>query len=202
LKTLNAAKEKADTKEKELTNAEDQLSNPESAEEANKQKLEALLHEAQEHRDLKADLESQLQKIQGPHRAKERELESTRLKLEKADNKVASARRSLQNAREQMIERAGAAESEGARRAALLKQKEDELVIAQHKVQELTQAVSMSLRSYEAIEPQVSDAKNRTRSISNQLWGIRTTINELDRSSGESLAVWGKNVTRVAKLVR
>jgi chromosome segregation ATPase len=194
--------EKATKKEIEYTEAERQLSNPTTVEEEKKSKLDELLAEAQEHRALKADLEDELLKLQVPYRAKERELQSIQQKREKGEKKLANARRSLQKARDQIMERAGAAESEGARRAQLLKRTEDDLAVAQQQVHELTQAVSTSYRSYESIEPRVHDARSKTRSVFNQLKGIRATINELDKSSGESLAIWGKNVTKVYKLVR
>jgi DNA repair exonuclease SbcCD ATPase subunit len=198
---MTTFKEKAAKKEQELSQAEESLSNPSNEHEQKQQRLDSLLEEAQQQESLKNDLQKQLQLAQTPYKAASRELESLKREQTRVDKQLTAARKRLQTARDQIIEQAGAAHSEEARRTALLKKTEEDLVIAQEKVPSLRQTVTLALRSYEELEPHVLDSRNKVKKLSNQIHGVGVTIRELGSKSGDSAVVWGRNVPKVQKMV-
>jgi chromosome segregation ATPase len=198
---MTAFQEKAAKKEQELSQAEESLGMPSNAEEEKRERMDALLSEAQKQAALKRNLEEKLQKAQLPYKTAEREIQALKREKARADKRLKAARQCLQKARDQIMEQAGSSQSEEARRTAILKQTEEDLAVARDKVNELKQAVSSALRCYEELEPHVQDAKSKTKRLSNQLKGIDCTIKELESSSGDSLAMWGRNVAKVCQLV-
>jgi peptidoglycan hydrolase CwlO-like protein len=87
-------------------------------------------------------------------------------------------------------------------RTALLQKTEEELEQARAKVNEMRQAVSSALRSYEELEPHVADAKGGVERVSRQLHAAKGTIQELENSANDSLAILGQRVSKVHQMVR
>lgn len=199
--SMKTFQEKAALKEQELSQAEESLGNPNAEEEEKQERMNELLEEANKQSDLKRELEEKLHQAQVPFKATERRIQALKREQAGAIKRLAAARQCLQKARDQIMEQAGSAQSEEAQRTALLKQTEEALASARDLVNSLKQAVSSALRSYEELEPHVQDAKSKTKAVFNQLNGARSTIKALESSTGESLAIWGRNVAKVCKLV-
>jgi chromosome segregation ATPase len=83
----------------------------------------------------------------------------------------------------------------------LLQKTEEELEQARGKVNELKQEVSTALRSYEELEPHVADAKQKLERASKQFHAAQSTIQALESSSNDSLAILGRNVSTVHQMV-
>lgn len=182
--------------------AEDALTNPGEENETKKARIEALLKEAQEQMELKHELEIQLKNNFGPIKQIERELESIRKRQNAAKKQLDVAQQSLQEARDLIIAKADSAESEEARRAALLKKTEEDLSIARGKVDDLKQTQTTCYRKYEELEPHLLDAQSKIKGIEFQLTALSNKRRSLESSTGNLLTILGPRVERVARLVR
>jgi len=177
------------------------MSNPEEDEQANKAKIQELVKEAQEQADLRQELHKELKEGTVPLKQIERQLAQLNKQQKAAAKQLKAARQRLQEARDQIIANADSAESEEARRTALLKQTEEELGAARANVDELKQRQTNMLRKYEEIEPHVQDATSKINGIKSQLSSISNTLRTLSSSTGDSLAILGPRVSKVAQLV-
>jgi len=193
--------QKAEKYQTELTQAEESMSNPEEDEQANKAKIQELVKEAQEQADLRQELHKELKEGTVPLKQIERQLAQLNKQQKAAAKQLKAARQRLQEARDQIIANADSAESEEARRTALLKQTEEELGAARANVDELKQRQTNMLRKYEEIEPHVQDATSKINGIKSQLSSISNTLRTLSSSTGDSLAILGPRVSKVAQLV-
>lgn len=164
--------------------------------------MDQLLEEAQSQAQLKRELEEELKEAMGPYKEVERKLSHVKKSQSSASTQLNKAKQSLQEARDQIMANADSAESEEARRTALLKKSEEELAAAREKVDGLKQDQSNWLRSYEEIEPHVRDAKSKVDHFNRQLQGVQQKLRSLRSSSGrDSLALLGPRVAAVTQLV-
>ena len=164
--------------------------------------MDQLLEEAQSQAQLKRELEEELKEATGPYKEVERKLSHVKKTQNAASSQLKKAKQSLQEARDQIMAKADSAESEEARRTALLKKSEEELAASRERVDGLKQDQSKWLRSYEEIEPHVHDAKSKVEQLNKQLQGVQHTLRSLQSSSGrDSLALLGPRVAAVAQLV-
>jgi len=196
---------KFDTKAKkivdDLTQAEASLDSPEEEEQSNREKIDALLKEAQEQMDLKNELETQLKTEHAPLKQLDREISQLKKQHKFAKKELDAAKRRLQEARDQIIANAESAESEEARRTALLKKTEEELAAARGNVDTLKQEISKYYRAYEELEPSVHEAQAKINGLKSQLSGVQNTLRSLSSSTGDSLAILGPRVSKVVQLV-
>lgn len=184
-----------------LTQAEASLSSPEEEEKSNREKIDALLKEAQEQMDLKTELEKQLKTEHTPLKQLDREISQLKKQQKYAAKELDAAKQRLQAARDQIIANADSAESEEARRTALLKKTEEELAEARGKVDSLKQEISKHYRAYEELEPSVHEAQSKINGLKGQLSGVQNTLRTLSSSTGDSLAILGHRVSKVVQLV-
>jgi chromosome segregation ATPase len=201
MESLKKFQEKAGRYETELSQAEEALSSPSNEQEEKKKHHEALLEEAQNQTALRRELEEQLKQAHAPCKQIDRQLKALSRDTKSAVKTLAAAKKRLQEARDQILAQAGSAQSEEARRTAILKRTEEELAEARSKVDELRQTQSKYLRAYEEVEPHVLDARSKVSQVSNQLNGVNASIRELESASGDSLAVFGRNVPKLHQLV-
>ena len=199
------AKEKFEAKAhkclEDLTQAEASLSSPEEEEESNRAKIDTLILEAREQMDLKNELETELKAAHAPLKQLDREISQLKRQQKVATDELKASQRRLQQARDQIIANADSAQSEEARRTALLRNTEEALAEARSKVDALKQETTQHYRAYEELEPSVVEATNKISSLKNQLSGVQNTLRTLSSSSGDSLAIAGPRVSRVAQLV-
>jgi len=108
----------------------------------------------------------------------------------------------LQEKRDEILARAGSAESEQARRTKRLDDAEKKLMAAKEKHAELKQAVTDSLRVYEELEPDVEQARNNVKDVGRKFFSIEAKIRELQESSHSgNLAMFGPRCPKVKQMV-
>lgn len=193
--------EKAKAKLAELQTAEENAKSPEEEVDSRKAALEALVQETQELVKNKDALTEQLVEAQAPYKDADRKLKSVKKRQRQAEKELKAAQQRLQDARDQILKNAESAESEEARRTELLKKTEEQLQEVRSQVDPLRQEQSNWYREFEEIEPHVMEARGRLETATHTLRGIEKTIRSLQSSSGNRLAVFGPNVTKLADLV-
>lgn len=198
---LNASKEKAEKKKQELTETEAASQEGDDVDNERRQRLEDLAKEAEESSALKQSLEQDLKRAAEPHKALERQLKLLKKEEEKADRSLVLAKQRLQNKRAENAAKAGSAESEQAKRNERLQGAEEKLATAKARHNELKQAVTNALEDYERVEPNVIDARHNVSQIENKLNGIKSKIQSLQSSSGNSFDVFGQRCAKVKRLV-
>jgi DNA repair exonuclease SbcCD ATPase subunit len=199
---MEKTQEKARQKEEELRQAEEAAGTPGNDGESKRNRVDQLLQEAQSQAQLKRGLEEELKEAMVPYKNAERNLGAVKKKQSSAAKQLKAAKQRLQEARDQIMSNADSAESEEARRTALLKKSEETLASARAKVDELKQDQSKWLRSYEEIEPHVRDSTSKVDRLKKQLQGVQHTLRSLQSSSGrDSLALLGPRVATVAQMV-
>ena len=185
----------------DVTQAEASLSSPEEEEQDNRAKMEKLIAEAQEQMNLQKELEMELKTSSAPLKQLDREITQLKRQQKVASEELKASQRRLQQARDQIIANADSAQSEEARRTARLKKAEEELSVARNKSDTLKQETITNLHAYEELEPSVREATSKINSLKSQLSGVQNTLRSLSSSNGDSLAILGPRVSKVAQLV-
>jgi chromosome segregation ATPase len=198
---LDTFKEKAEKKKQELTQAEAASQEGDDGDNERRNRLEDLAKEAEESSALKHSLEQELKRSVEPHKALERQLKMLKEEEVKADKSFLLAKKRLQAKRDEIASKAGSAESEQAKRNERLQAAEEKLATGKARHNELKQAVTDALQDYESVEPNVLDARNYVSQIENQLNGIKSKIQSLQSSSGNSFDVFGQRCAKVKKMV-
>ncbi len=198
---LDAFKERAEQKKQELTQAEAASQEGDDSDNERRKRLEDLAKEAEESSALKQSLEQDLKRAAEPHKALERQLKLLRKEEEKADKSLVLAKDRLQSKRDENAAKAGSAESEQAKRNDQLQRAEQKLATARARHNELKQAVTNALDDYERVEPNVLDARHNVSQLEHQLNGIKSKIQSLESSSGNSFDVFGPRCAKVKKSV-
>jgi structural maintenance of chromosomes protein 6 len=193
-------------KEEELQLAEEQVkgggtNGPEGA--SKRSQVDALLQEAQEQGRMKRSLEGELQQALQPWKQLEHDLRGIRKSQQAATTQLQRCKAALQQARDDVLQRADSQQSDEARRTAQLKQYEEELAAAQTQVDALKQTLAQWLRQYEEVEPHVRDAQAQVETTQRQVRGVQQTLRSLQQQTGggDTLALLGPRVAKVASLV-
>jgi chromosome segregation ATPase len=185
-----------------LTQAEEQAMAPDEVEQAKRNRLDELTSEAQEQTRTKEDLEADLKRAVEPQKAAERQMKLLQRAQKQAKNQLRQTTHRLQEKREEIIAKEGSAESEAAMRTQRLQEAESKYEAAQMKRDELKQATSDSFRKYEELEPDVHQAKQNCATAQTRLNAVEQRLRGLRSSTGNSLAMFGKNCSRVKQSVR
>lgn len=196
--------QKAEQKQQELSQAEDEANNTDGNEEEKnaKAKCEELQVEAENQAELKNRLEVDLKKAQQPVKAKKQELKNAHREQKDADKAVKRARNALKDARDEIAKQAGSAESEAARRTQMLKEAEEEVAERKDQFNANRQAVATTYRAFEEQQPIEEQAKSHTATKASQLSAVKHKLEDLKKSGGSSLAVFGPRCEKVHRLVR
>lgn len=205
LQKQNAFKEKVASRQLELSQAEEEASGANDADEEKRirEEMEELGKEAETQADLKRNLEVELKQVMVPFKSKERDVKSLKQEKDRAGKELQRAKKRLQETRAEIMEKAGSAESEEARRTALLTETEEALSNAREESNGLKQAQALAHREYEELGPEVEQAKQSTATKASHLSAVRHKLNDLKSSSaGNSFAIFGRKCANVHKLVR
>ena len=136
-----------------------------------------------------------------PQKALQRKLKTLKKEEKAADDGLRQAKAVLQEKRQEIMERAGSAESEQAQRTKEINDLEEQLNAATEKKSELKQAVTDCLQAYEEIEPHVQQAQHNLSAAERRLHAIQSRIRELESSNSSSLAMFGQRCGQVKKSV-
>jgi chromosome segregation ATPase len=174
---------------------------PDNKEQAKRTKLEELSSQkAQEQSRMKHDLEADVKHATEPQKAFNRKLKLLNRETKGAEVNLQSASKRLQDKREEILARAGSAQSEEARCTQRLKEAEDNSAKARQNYDENKQAVTDALREYDQLEPHVEQAIQNCKASKNRLNAVEDRIRGLGNSSSSSLAMFGQRcASRVKK---
>eukprot|EP00531_Pseudo-nitzschia_arenysensis_P017651 CAMPEP_0116143792 /NCGR_PEP_ID=MMETSP0329-20121206/15640_1 /TAXON_ID=697910 /ORGANISM="Pseudo-nitzschia arenysensis, Strain B593" /LENGTH=1209 /DNA_ID=CAMNT_0003639137 /DNA_START=160 /DNA_END=3789 /DNA_ORIENTATION=+ len=192
---------KAEKKKQELTQAEAISQSMNDPNEDRRDNLEALTNEATEMSDKKRDLEIELKEPQLRQKSTRRQIERMKDEERKIAASLLEANQRLQKKRDEIAAKAGSAQTDQARRNQRMQKAEETLNREKNRRNELKQAVTDSYNAYEEIEPEVHAAHQRVSQLQNQLRGIDSKIQSMQKSSGDSLHVFGHRCSSVKKLV-
>ena len=185
-----------------MTQAEQASQGQDDEEENKRNKLENLTREAKDQADMKKELEQELKLTKEPLKALKREKQFIDKEKATASSSLRKAVQRLKEKRDEIVARAGSAESEEARRALKLKELAERIEAANKKKAELKQAVTDSRRAYDELEPHVTQAKQNCDGAKNRLHAIESRIGSLQSSSSNSVAIFGSKCPKVKQSVR
>ena len=164
-------------------------------------RLETLAKEAEEMATTKKELEQDLKREKEPQKALARQFKLLKKEEERANRSLSEANQRLQAKRNEILEKAGSAESDEARRNQRLQAAETKLAEEKNRHSELRQAVTDALKSYEELEPEVLAARQAVSQLQGQLRGIDGKIRSMESSKGNSLDIFGPKCARVKQMV-
>lgn len=195
--------QKLQAKQLELTQAEEEVSgaNDDDEEARIRQEMDDLRKEATDQAELKRKLESERKLAIVPYKAKERDLKSLKKDKERANKELSRARERLQDARAEILAKAGSAESDEARRTSALADNERLLAEAQEATNRFKQAQATSYQDWEEFSAQVDQAIQVTATKRSQVKAVDHKLGELNSSSGNSLAIFGQKCVKMHQLV-
>ena len=189
-------------KKLELSQAEEALTSPDDDVDTKRVRIDELVKEAQEQTTLKQTLEANLKRAHVPQRARGEQLRRITADLSIAENTLDEAKRRLEEKRQDIITKAGSAESEAARRTERLKDTEDKLAKAREDYDSTKQAVANAYRAFEELSPQVDLTKQRVSEARRKCMAVEAKIRELESNSNSSVAMFGQRCSKVKQMVR
>lgn len=192
---------KREKRRQELAKAEEAANVTHDEESDLREALADLAEEATAAAETKSGLESKLKKAKGPVKSAEQNLASIKRESSTAEKRLKKAKKYLQDARDQILQAAGSAETEEKIRTAKIKKAEDDLADARSKLDPQREAIAEALRKYEELDPHVEQAKMDCKSVDAQLNAVKKKMKELQSSKGNSLAVFGKKCVAMHKAV-
>ena len=160
-------------------------------EEELQEKLSELVNEANEAAAHKDELREEYKHAKLPIMEKEKEAKRTSKEKQYAKRQLAHATKELKNVRDEIMRKAGSAESEEARRTERMKKAEDELVRANNGIKERRNAVEETRRKYDDLDKSLSNKKDLVETTKGQFFGVKNKLQELKSNEGNSLAMFG-----------
>lgn len=165
------------------------------------EQLNQLTQEAQEAAATKQELENQIRQQLAPIRNHQQQLNSVKLEYNAAERRLASARKHLQDARDQIMQLSGSAQSDEARRTARIREAEAELAEQRTELEERKRNLQEYHDEYEETEPHVEQAKNNWSGAMAQLHAVTKRVNDLTASEENSMAVFEQKCVAVHSMV-
>ena len=199
---LAAWKEKLSRRIADLEKVESTAIDDTSEEEELKQNLADLTNEANEAAAQKDVLREDFKSARIPIVEKEKELKRVVKEKQYAKRQLTNATRELQRVREEIMRRAGSAESEEAKRTERMKKAEYELERANNGIKERKDSIEESRRKYEDLDVTVSQKRDLLESTKGQFYAVKNKLRELKSSEGNSLAMFGEKCNAMSQRVR
>mmetsp|Transcript_28066 Transcript_28066/g.41456 ORF Transcript_28066/g.41456 Transcript_28066/m.41456 type:complete len:1167 (+) Transcript_28066:53-3553(+) len=157
--------------------------------EAMQEKLQALNKESAEASQLKRDAEHALKQTSAPIRMVERESKQIQKEMTIAQRKLDEAQRTLRQEQQKLAE--GFEAKEQAQRLSDLEEQKKKLAEIKEAAKHWQQEQSEHLRTYQELEPVVTQAKDRSQNLSRQVYAVEQKLKELQASKGNQVAVFG-----------
>lgn len=201
---METFKKKADLKQQELTQAEEEASgaNDENEEKRIRERMQELQNEAESQAKLKRDLEAEVKLAQKPVKEAQRELKQLGSDKKSVQQTLDRAKKRLKEAREEQIKQAGNAESEEARRTAQLTETEEALTREKADADKVKEAVAVAYRTYEEQEPEFLQAKEQAAKKVKECQAVKFKLRDLQSSeSNDPAAIFGPKCSKMNKLV-
>lgn len=188
-------------KKEELEELKSTLQSPEDEKAEAEQRISELTKEALAQQEIQSSLILERKEKKKPYDDVKKQLNEIMKKKSRAQMALEKAKNELQRVRDEILAKAGSAESEEARRTSQLQNFEEALEAARSKVDELQEAQSKWLREYEEIEPHVRQAQQAVEGLRSRSSAIKSKISALSRSGSNSMAVFGPSVGKLVDLV-
>lgn len=192
---------KAEKKKQELTQAEIASQEADDPDNERRNRLDDLSKEANEMADRKRELEKDLKHVTEPQKHLKSQYKALVKKEEKNNRDLLEANQILQKKRDEIVAKAGSAESEQRQRNERIISEEETLAEKKKRFTELKQEITDSLHAYEKIEPDVTGARDHASRLQGQVRKVDSKIKSLESSSGNSLDVFGPRCNKVKQLV-
>ena len=194
-------REKAKKKLKELTQAEEAANTQDDEEIGKRNRLDELTQEAGEESTRKQSLEVELKRAMEPYKALERQLKFLKKEQSSADKSLQNAHKALEEKRQEIVERAGSAESEEAQRTQRLKEVEAQMAELREKQKRIQGEIELAYQNYYELESQVLQAKDESESAERRYGNIQKRIKDIQASKNDSLSNFGPKCALVRKWV-
>uniref|UniRef100_A0A7S4NJE4 Rad50/SbcC-type AAA domain-containing protein n=1 Tax=Odontella aurita TaxID=265563 RepID=A0A7S4NJE4_9STRA len=201
LATQGGIEKKLAKRQGDLEKAEANANVDEDEEATLREKMKQLTEEANEAKAAKVNLEKELKQAMAPQKQHERELAALKREMGQSKKRFKAAAKHLQDARDQIKAAAGNAKSEESKRTARLEKAESDLENTKKKAAEHKQTIANSLQAYEELDPVVQQARSNCEDVNKQLYAVRKKIEDLQESSGDNLAVFGRKCKELHKKV-
>mmetsp|Transcript_5446 Transcript_5446/g.7921 ORF Transcript_5446/g.7921 Transcript_5446/m.7921 type:complete len:1195 (+) Transcript_5446:75-3659(+) len=198
---LNAIDSKLAKRVEDLEKAESSANVDDGREEDLKEKLKELTTEANEAAKHKSDLEEELRAAQKPIKEHQRAISSLKREILTAKRSVSQAVKLLNETREEIQKKTGNAASEEAKRTARREKIENQMIEAKENVAIFQDKVKQSYKKYEELEPAVEVAIDNSQKAMRQSEGLKRKLQELKRSEGNSLAIFGNRCATMKQKV-
>eukprot|EP00429_Kryptoperidinium_foliaceum_P002841 CAMPEP_0176007488 /NCGR_PEP_ID=MMETSP0120_2-20121206/3258_1 /TAXON_ID=160619 /ORGANISM="Kryptoperidinium foliaceum, Strain CCMP 1326" /LENGTH=1160 /DNA_ID=CAMNT_0017340249 /DNA_START=56 /DNA_END=3535 /DNA_ORIENTATION=+ len=180
-----AFREKTAKKESEL----------EQEESSTRGKVHDLTTEADSQADLKRQAEQEYKRAREPIKALQKQLKHLERQKNEASRAVQAAQQRLEHKRQEILARAGSAESEAARRAQRMTAAEEELARLKEEYDQSKQLLTDSRQAYDEAEPFLQQARQNVNDAERKLNALENQLHSLQNSSGDNgLAVFGQRV--------
>lgn len=165
------------------------------------EKLATLTAEAEEATRHHARLREEYKSAMAPKKALEHKLKMKKNEVDQSKKDLVFATRELQNKRDEIVQRKGSADSEEASRQARAKEAETKIEEAKGVIEEARKGTEESLQKYEEGKSTEEALGNNVRSIQSQCNAVKSKIQELKKSQGNSLAIFGPKCESMNKAV-
>ena len=192
---------KAEKKQKELTQAEAASQDADNPNDECRDRLDELSNEADKMSLRKRELEVELKNLTEPRSRFKSQFKVLCKEEKQSDRYLLEMNQRLQGKRDEIVKKAGSAESEQAQRNERLRDAEERLAERKIRNDELKQSTTDLLQSYEKVEPEVQGARQNVSQLEYQVRGIDSKIRGMESSSGNSLDVFGHRCNKVKQLV-
>jgi chromosome segregation ATPase len=194
-----AFEEKVAKREAEFSQAEELSQRSSNGNEQMTKVVAELAAEAEVQTTQKLELESELKRASAPFRQQEQKIKALERQEKQARQDSQAAQQRLHAAREEIA--SNSKQSEEARLAQKLAQAEEELAAVRQEEESLRQRVAVALQKYEEVEPSVREAKRKTMDSKGRYRSTKQRLGEMEKSTGDTLAMFGPRVKQVKALV-
>ncbi len=164
-------------------------------------KVEELTKEADDQANKKHELEQDYKRAREPCKAMERNLKHLQKEKVDAERSLQRAKQGLEAKRQEILARAGSAESESAKRTQRLKDAQDRLANLKELYDQAKQDTTDSRQAWDELEPNVKQAHANVEDATKKLRAIENRISSLESSSGSSLAIFGQRCAQLKNMV-
>jgi len=194
-KKMKEFQEKAEKKREELTQAEKLSQESMEGQDHVSKRVKELEEEAQQLSSQFKVAQVEYVEASKPLKLLQNKLKALEKRLSDAQKELKASEKRLSDVREQIANSNKDAEVERLREAQ--RKAEEKLAACREKEDSMKQQTADLLRIYEEHEPRVLDAKRGLSDLKRQYESMEYKLSELEQSSGDTLAMFGRNVKGV-----
>jgi chromosome segregation ATPase len=163
--------------------------------------MDKLSKESEVAADGKRDLDQQLTLAKKPIKDFTNRIKANAREQKDAQKSLKVAKFNLKEARDQIEQLAGSAESDAARRTKRIIEAEEERDTLKSTTDETKKNVAVYLNQYEELEPHVEEAHTMTQAAESQMSAVNRRLQELERSAQNSIAIFGQKCVTIHQKV-